>query len=352
MESTDALIDGWIRKGSTPGVSYVHFDRQQPIHERYAGLADIATARAVVPATSYHGFSVTKTMTALAVLQLAQVGRLKLQDLVRDHLPGFPYAEDVSVWHLLTHTAGLPNPLPLSWVHTAAEHASFDRDAFFAPILAKHARLRSTPGTRMAYSNLGYHLLGQVIEQISASRYEEVVRKAILEPAGIAPDEVCFDLPADEVHATGYLRTPSFLSILLSLRAETRKHLGQRSGHWRAFDPILLNGAAYGGSLGTATGYRKYLQALLTDDLLLNNAWRTQFFTGSTLGGRPSGMALSWFTGSLKGHAYVAHAGGGAGYYSEIRLYPSLGRGSVVLFNRTGIRDERLLDKLDREFVR
>jgi hypothetical protein len=63
-------------------------------------------------------------------------------------------------------------------------------------------------------------------------------------------------------------------------------------------------------------------------------------------------MCLSWFTGNLKGNTYFAHAGGGGGYYCEIRIYPGLRLGSVIVFNRTGMTDERFLDKIDANYIR
>lgn len=350
MHPTDALIDAWTGR-TTPGAAYVHFDRSRVLHERYAGLADVATRRLVGPHTSFHGFSVTKTMTALAVIQLAQADRIDLDQPVSACLPAMPYAEDIQVRHLLMHTAGLPNPLPLSWVH--APNTDFDRDTFFAAVFAAHHRTRWRPGEHFAYSNLGYVLLGQLLERVTGERYEDLIDKTVLRPVGIATFELGFVYPPAEVHATGYLRTPSMLSLALPFMVDVKRLLGERSGRWRAFRPFLLNGASYGGSLGTVTGYRKYLQALLTDGLLLEAAWRSRLFTeGTTNSGMRTGMAMSWFTGSLNGAQYVAHAGGGGGYYAELRVYPELGRGSVALFNRTGVKDERLLDALDAPFIR
>jgi len=65
---------------------------------------------------------------------------------------------------------------------------------------------------------------------------------------------------------------------------------------------------------------------------------------------KPTGMCLSWFTSKLSGESYFAHAGGGGGYYCEIRLYPDAGIGSVIMFNRSGMSDERYLDKLDKYY--
>ena len=67
-------------------------------------------------------------------------------------------------------------------------------------------------------------------------------------------------------------------------------------------------------------------------------------------GNKATGMCLSWFSGELNGNRYFSHAGGGGGYYCEIRLYPDPGIGSVLFFNRTGMRDERFLDKVDKHY--
>jgi D-alanyl-D-alanine carboxypeptidase len=62
-------------------------------------------------------------------------------------------------------------------------------------------------------------------------------------------------------------------------------------------------------------------------------------------------MCLSWHSGKLNGQRYYTHAGGGGGFYFEIRIYPELGLGSVVMFNRTGMSDIRFLDKTDSYIV-
>jgi hypothetical protein len=63
------------------------------------------------------------------------------------------------------------------------------------------------------------------------------------------------------------------------------------------------------------------------------------------------GMGMGWFTGILNGHIYHTHAGGGGGYYCEIRVYPALRMTSVLMTNRSGFSDERLLDRLDKEVI-
>ena len=75
------------------------------------------------------------------------------------------------------------------------------------------------------------------------------------------------------------------------------------------------------------------------------------FTENFTRGNKATGMCISWFTGKLGSRQYFAHAGGGGGYYCEIRLYPDLDVGSVIMFNRTGMKDERFLDTVDKYFI-
>jgi len=66
---------------------------------------------------------------------------------------------------------------------------------------------------------------------------------------------------------------------------------------------------------------------------------------------KKTGMCLAWFSGELDGNRCFAHAGGGGGYYCEIRIYPDIKKGSAIFFNRTGMSDERFLDKTDRFLI-
>ncbi|WP_157971937.1 serine hydrolase domain-containing protein [Pleomorphovibrio marinus] len=105
--------------------------------------------------------------------------------------------------------------------------------------------------------------------------------------------------------------------------------------------------------IGTPNGFVKYAQELLKPNttLISDNYKSLLFNENRTNDGKATGMCLSWFKGSLKGNTYFTHAGGGGGYYCEIRIYPDSGIGSVIMFNRTGMSDERFLNKLDNYFV-
>lgn len=342
-----------IERSRTPGVQYIHVARDSVLFRFDAGLADVGKKSPVTRSTMFNGFSTTKTFTAVAILQLVERGLLQLDAPAASFLRTFPYPTDITVRHLLTHSSGIPNPIPLKWVHLAEEHPAFDRNAFFTTQYARHNKVKALPGTRFGYSNLGYELLGEIIEAVSRMTYEEYVTENILDRVGIPEHELGFRIDATH-HARGYHRRASLTYPILGLLVDGEAVLAERVDGWRAFRTYYMNGAAYGGLVGTVDGYARYLQALLdSSNALLSTESRKILFAENILAdGKSSGMAASWFTGTMDGQPFYDHAGGGGGYYAELRIYPAIGRGSVLLMNRTGLKNDRLLDDIDRELVR
>lgn len=352
MHPAARVLHEEVAKGRTPGLQYLHFGADSIMFRYMDGVADVARRRRVERTTTFNGLSVTKTVTATAILQLVESGALELDRPAAECLPAFPYPDDITIRQLLTHAAGVPNPIPLRWTHGEAEHASFDRDAFFAREFAKHDRVKSAPNERFAYSNLGFQLLGQVIESVSGMPFERYVSESILERVGLSGDELGFTLDT-ALHARGYHRRRSLSYPLLGLFMDRAKAFEGREGAWQAFRPYYMNGPAYGGLIGTADGFARYVQTLLDPaNALLSPVMMSALFTENILRcGAASGICLSWFTGVLDGEPYFDHAGGGGGYYAELRIYPRLRRGSVLLFNRTGVRNVHFLDRVDGHLI-
>ncbi len=149
---------------------YFFFDPNHIIHSFRLGFSQIANRKRPDTETTYNAFSVTKTFTALAILQLAQQGKLDINEPVIKYLPNFLYGEEITLKQLLTHTAGIPNPIPLSWIHLHSGHKSFNQNVFFESIFEKNNRIKSNPNDTFAYSNLGYVILGQVIEIVAGDK--------------------------------------------------------------------------------------------------------------------------------------------------------------------------------------
>lgn len=129
MKMIDDTLNNLVQKGKTPSVQYLLCDQDIILHQYKTGLADVANQKLTDKECSYHAFSVTKTFTALAVMQLAEQGKIDIDKSAADYLDEFPYSADITVRQLLSHTAGIPNPNPLPWIHPANEHQEFNRGA-------------------------------------------------------------------------------------------------------------------------------------------------------------------------------------------------------------------------------
>ena len=346
----DKILTKQVEDNKTPSVQYVIFNRDKIIHKFGLGYSDIIDKRSSHESTTYNAYSVTKTFTALSVLQLAEQNKLDIEHPVIKYIPDFPYSPDITILQILSHSAGIPNPLPINWIHLAEEHQAFDRNKFFSQIFRKNNRIKSKPNEKFAYSNLGYVLLGQFIENVSGLKYEDYVRENIIKPLKINSSELDFTIPEISKHAKGYHKKYTFSNLILGFLLNKSKYIDRTEDKWISFRNCYVNGASYGGLIGTPDAFVKYIQELLKPNcLLITDEYKKMLFTENyTTDNKATGMCLSWFRGEMNGLQYFAHAGGGGGYYCEIRIYPEHGIGSVIMFNRTGMSDERYLDKLDK----
>ncbi len=352
MENLDKHLQSLVDKEKTPSVSYLLFNENDILHEFRSGNADISGKSKVTDKTTYTGFSVTKTFTALAILQLAEKELISIEDRVVEYVPDFPYGNEITIRQLLSHSGGLPNPLPLKWIHSPEENSSFDRNEFYQKIFEDNPKVKSGPNEKFSYSNLGFFTLGRVIENVTGEKYENYIRKSIIDPLGIEETELGFEIRDEVPHAKGYQKKMSFMNFMLGFLMDKSKWVNQTEGKWISFNDMLLNGASHGGLIGTPASFAKYIQGLLrTDGVLISEDSKKMLFEENlNNSNEATGMCLSWFKGELNGRSYYSHAGGGAGYYCEIRIYPEEGVGSVVMFNRTGVKDERILSEFDKYY--
>jgi D-alanyl-D-alanine carboxypeptidase len=297
-------------------------------------------------------YSMSKTITAVAVLQLVESGRIGLDDPVERYLGSLqPYGPAVTIRQLLSHTSGTPNPIPLRWVHAASRHETFDEDVALAAVLKKHPRLSFSPGTRYRYSNIGYWLLGKVVERVIGERFAAYVVDHIVRPLGIKPRDLGYTVLDPAHHATGYLEKYSFMNVVKTLLID-RSLIGEYSGKWLSIGSHYLNGPAFGGLVGSAKGFGMFLQDQLRErSALFNDDTRRQFYAQQqTTRGITVPMTLGWHIGNLNRQQYFYKEGGGGGFHSMMRLYPRSSVGTVVMTNATGFDVAKLLNTIDPVF--
>jgi CubicO group peptidase (beta-lactamase class C family) len=347
MDNIKAILDNEVSKGRTPSVQYLFFNTDTVLYEYANGYSDLKKGTKVDTNTTFNVLSITKTFTAMAIMQLVEKKLVSLERPVNQYLPISIISEKVLVRHLLTHTSGLANPLPISWIHLSSDHYNFKRDDFFNPILEENKNLKTEPGQKFKYSNLGYLYLARIIESVTGITYEEYVSNNILDKLQLK-SELDFKIQHENLHAKGYHSNRSISMLLLNFMLDKSKYMDESVGKWKPFNQYYVNGAPYGGLISNSHGLVKYGQEMLKDDnILISDEYKKLLFTENVDGqGKNTGMCLSWYTGKLDKYRYFTHAGGGGGYYCELRLYPELKSGSFIVFNSSGFSDKRFLDKL------
>ncbi len=213
------------------------------LHEAY-GPADLVTGRLNRPETRFDIGSLNKLFTSTAILRLAQDGRLDLDDVIGKHLDGFrsEVAERVTIRHLLTFRSGLDDYL--SHPQFEADPKRFIEPADYLP-LAREQELRFEPGGGWHYSNLGFVLLGAIIERVTGRGYHQVNDDLIFRPA--------------RMESAGPIGG-----------AEAARRYELHDGRFESTDPLYPDvGSPAGGGFASAMDLQRFIEALL-DYRLLN----------------------------------------------------------------------------------
>src|SRR5687767_11723839 len=152
--------------------------------EKGYGYKDVTQKTKVDANSLYQYGSVTKQFTAALVMYLQEKGKLNVEDKLSKYYPDLPFADSVSIYHLLTHTSGIYN-YTNNGSFMAAEAVKPANDQKILALF-RDQPLQFKPGTKFSYSNSGYSLLGYIIEKASGKPYEKLMREVILDPAGMS----------------------------------------------------------------------------------------------------------------------------------------------------------------------
>jgi CubicO group peptidase (beta-lactamase class C family) len=215
-----------------------------------------------------------------------------------------------------------------------------------------HPQLSFPPGTKYGYSNIGYWLLGPIVERASGETFPSYVREHVLEPLGITPRELGYDVPDETDHARGYLEKYSLMNLVKRFVMD-RAFIGGYEGQWLRICDHYLNGPAFGGLVGTAGGFGTFLQdQLRPHSRLFNDTTRQLFYAPErTRDGTAIPMTLGWHIGTAAGVRFYYKEGGGGGFHCVMRLYPESSISTVVMTNATGFDVRGLLDAMDVRFM-
>lgn len=304
----DELLTRYAMYGFSGTVLIVK-NNQVVISKGY-GLADVERGKVNTVNTLFDVGSIAKTFTAAAILQLEMQGKLKTDDSISKYLGDFPKDKaGITIHHLLTHTAGLKLD-----AGDAGINPSDDREGFLRK--AKDAPLISAPGDKYNYSNLGYALLGIIIEKVSGQNWQTYLKKHLIKPSKLSRTMTFGDTFPQNSLARGYIgATEEDLKPEEPLRQER-----QDSYVWGKKYVIGPTGVI------TTTGdLYKWWQALHSKKILSENA-RRKMFTAQAFD-----QSFGWNLRTTENEITRIHRGGLRGsFQSMLAYYPK--ENAVLIF--------------------
>jgi len=298
------------------------------LFSRAYGLADRNRRIPNTLRTRFRIGSMNKMLTAVAILQLVEAGKIKLTAPLGAYLPGYPnrdVATKVTIEHLLTHTGGTGDIFG----------PDFDAHRNELRALADYVKLYGNrgpefePGSRWAYSNYGFILLGAVIEEVTGQSYYDYVQTHIHEPAGMTRSGSLPEHRPVPRRSIGYTKPPGTTAWAPNI------------------DTLPYRGTSAGGGYSTVEDLTRFAHALLSNKLLGRDS--TRLLTTGKVNTVPGVKYAYGFEDArdANGNGWVGHGGGAPGISGDLKIYPKSRFVVAVLANLDPPAAQRISEYLD-----
>jgi CubicO group peptidase (beta-lactamase class C family) len=297
------------------------------------GTADRERHHAADADTIYHWASITKTFTAIAIMQLRDRGRLSLDDPAVKYIPELRDVHDpfgdiskVTIRRLMSHSAGFRSPT-WPWGGDKPWHPFEPKQWSQLVAMLPYTEVEFEPGTRYSYSNPGIIFLGRIVELLSGDDYEVYVDKNIFKPLGMSHSY--FD-------ATPYHLLPHRSASYYRSKAGEL-----RPAPFDADTGITVSNGGLNAPLGDMVKYLNFLlgaggDAAMHQAVLSRSSLEEMFVPQIPAGAEGTdriSLGLNFFVEDRGGYHLVGHSGSQNGFISHFYICPALGAGYIVVFN-------------------
>jgi CubicO group peptidase (beta-lactamase class C family) len=322
IEKIEAAISAARARLGIPGLSVAIVADQHVLWSKGFGLADVENSVPCKSATVYRLASISKAITAVAVMQLAERGKLDLDTPVQKYCPAFPEKPwPITARQLLGHLGGIRHYKNQEEFDSTRHYTNMSR----ALEVFKNDPLLFEPGTKFFYTTFGYNLLGCMIEGATGMTYVDYVHDNIFRPAGmehIRIDDVYAIIPH---RAEGYRKTTS----------------GELQNAALSDTSIKIPG---GGFASTVVDLAKFAMAVQTDMLVNKNTLDQMFTRQRTRDGRETPYGLGWYVGAYNGQRAVWHIGNQQGASTILYMLPDQRFAVALMTNLEGLVQAVLSD--------
>jgi CubicO group peptidase (beta-lactamase class C family) len=347
LAEADDLLIAAVNEHTLPGLAVGIVHDGELVYAKGLGMADAKEERPVTPDTVFRIGSISKTFTAIGLMQLWEQGKFQLDDPVSGYLKTYtlehrdPDAPPVTFRHLLTHTAGIGEFRTISdLARFRSTFALGVKEGEPVPALDEYYGGRLTPelhpGEKWAYANHGFATVGQLLEDISGETFEEYMMRHVLEPLGMFRTDY---LRSDRVMAelaTGYgskkgLPTPvSYHEIAVRPAGSIFSSVNEMAMYMAA----LMNGGA-----------NQHGSVIKPDTL------RMMMESHYRLDERLPAIGLAFWLDSIGGHRTAGHGGGWPGFVSAMHVVPDDGLGVIAFTNTNSLALDTIATDLLRRLL-
>ncbi len=315
----DALGDAKI-----PGLAWAVVEPDGSVEAAGVGMADVAARRRATADTLFRIGSISKMFVALTVLQLAEEGKLALDDRVADRAPDVAFVnpwestDPVRIANLLEHTTGFDDLSFAEYAHSVEPPLTLAQGLAFRPA-SRTSRWR--PGTRQAYCNSGPAIAARVVEHVTGRRFEDVVAQRIFQPLGMTT-ATYFRPPSEQAatlyHADGTTPFPYWEVIIRpagSINASARE--------MASVVQLLLGRGAFQG------------RRLLSPESI--ERMEHPATTQAARAGLREGYGLANYVTTVRGFLVRGHNGGMSGALARLGYLPDRRAGFVFMMNSSNM---------------
>lgn len=323
----DSLSRAFVTSGGAPSVVVSVVRGKDTLLLSGYGMADLENQTPATAKSVYRIGSVTKQFTAAAVMQLVEQGKVKLDDPIGKYLPSLPDPwEPVTVRQLLNHTSGIPSYTSLgpAWRSRWGEEMSTDTIV----ALSAGKPLDFPIGTKYAYNNSGYVILGMLIEKVTGRPWGEDLQERFAKPLGLSDTRNCLTESIIPNRGHGYEQKKEGGWVNSPFLAMSQPHAAGAMCS-TAGDLVRWNQALHNGKVVSAESYRQMT---------------TPEGAASRGGNRGYGFGLQ--VDSMAGRQAISHGGGIPGFITANTWIPSADLSVTVIANSGSARSSELLRHL------
>jgi D-alanyl-D-alanine carboxypeptidase len=314
LQKIDEILGAEMRKQAIPGVAVVVMKGDDISLAKGFGVEDAARRDPVTENSVFAIGSITKQFTAAVILQLAEAGKLALDDPVKRHLPDFTSVPaELTIRHLLTHTSGMRDEFVQPELGKLFDDPATTYEEYVAA--ARHSPSDWPPGSRWSYGNINYLMLGEIVQRITGNSVEEVFRERLFEPLGLRSLHLC---PPQTGGAPGNARGHISRSGALVPHPPENTSLFRSSG----------------GFCGSAVDIARWMRALATGRVVSAESYRQMTARAKLSNGGTAEYGFAMDLGSHDGVQRHGHGGYGGGFSAQAAYYPAAEVTVVVMTNR------------------